>query len=251
MSDTNDSTTTAKSSETTKSDKENGFDFKYEILPEEHTSFDLSFKLIVIGDSGVGKSCLTINAVKNIFDDSYNATVGFEFFTFNVKINDKVIKLQIWDTCGQELYRSLITNFYRNSSLAIMVYSITSKESFEDIDMWLRELRTHSNPDAKVFLIGNKIDLEDQRQVTKEMGEKFCKENKLSLFMESSAKTGVNSQKIFIQAAKMLFDDYNNYQKKVENSGQKQNNNQQEKQKQKITNKRIDNKPRKNQGGCC
>ena len=88
------------SSEITSSSKEK---YKFEILPEDHTNFDLSFKLIVIGDSGVGKSCLTNNAVKNVFDDSYNATVGFEFFTFNVKINDKVVKLQIWDTCGQEL----------------------------------------------------------------------------------------------------------------------------------------------------
>jgi len=96
----------------------------YEILPDDYTQYDLSFKLIVIGDSGVGKSCLSNKATRNIFDDKYNATVGFEFFSFNIKINDKVIKLQIWDTCGQEIYRSLITNFYRNSSLAIMVYSI-------------------------------------------------------------------------------------------------------------------------------
>ena len=138
--------------------------FKYEILSEDHTDFDMSFKLIVIGDSGVGKSCLTNSAVKNVFNDAYNATVGFEFFTFNININGKVVKLQIWDTCGQELYRSLITNFYRNSSLAIIVYAINSKDSFEDIEMWLRELRTHSNPDAKVFLIGNKLDLENERK---------------------------------------------------------------------------------------
>jgi len=95
-----------------------------EVLPDDYTQYDLSFKLIVIGDSGVGKSCLTQKATKNVFESNYQATVGFEFFTFNVKINDKVIKLQIWDTCGQEIYRSLITNFYRNSSLAMMVYSI-------------------------------------------------------------------------------------------------------------------------------
>jgi small GTP-binding protein len=99
-------------------------DLTYEILPDDYTQYDLSFKLIVIGDSGVGKSCLTLKATKNQFESNYNATVGFEFFSFNIKINDKVIKLQIWDTCGQEIYRSLITNFYRNSSLAIMVYAI-------------------------------------------------------------------------------------------------------------------------------
>ena len=184
----------------------------YEILAEDYTNFDMSFKLIVIGDSGVGKSCLTNNAIKNTFDDAYNATVGFEFFTFNIRLNDKVVKLQIWDTCGQELYRSLITNFYRNSSLAIMVYSINSKESFDNAEMWLRELRSHSNPDVKVFLIGNKNDLEQEREVPTDQGEIFFKQNKLHLFLESSAKTGFNAQKIFIKAAKVLYEDYNKYQ---------------------------------------
>ena len=188
--------------------------YEYEILSEDYTNFDLSFKLIVIGDSGVGKSCLTNNAVKNTFEEAYNATVGFEFFTFNVKMCEKVIKLQIWDTCGQELYRSLITNFYRNSSLAIMVYAINDKATFENIEMWLRELRTHSNPDAKVFLIGNKVDLEKEREVTTEQGENYCKQNKIDLFMESSAKTGLNTQNIFLKAAELLFDNYNKYQNK-------------------------------------
>ena len=223
--------------------------YKFEILPEDYTNFDLSFKLIVIGDSGVGKSCLTNNAVKNIFNDSYNATVGFEFSTFNVKVNDKVVKLQIWDTCGQELYRSLITNFYRNSSLAIMVYAINSKESFENIEMWLRELRTHSNPDAKVFLIGNKIDLENERKVTKEQGEQFCKENKINGFMESSAKTGINVQKVFLKAAELLYEDYINYQKKAEETGETGEANKGEEQKEII--KKIDLKPKPKKKGCC
>ena len=241
-------TTTAETTTTSTTNSSEKEELKFEILPEDYTNFDLSFKLIVIGDSGVGKSCLTNNAVKNIFDESYNATVGFEFFTFNVKINNKVVKLQIWDTCGQELYRSLITNFYRNSSLAIMVYAINSKESFENIEMWLRELRTHSNPDAKVFLIGNKIDLENDRQVTKEQGEQFCKDNKINGFMEASAKTGVNAQKIFIKAAETLYLDYLRYEKKTEESGGKIENNFGNQQNNR---KRIDNKPKKNQGGCC
>jgi small GTP-binding protein len=99
-------------------------ELQYTLLPDDHNQYDLSFKLIVIGDSGVGKSCLTLKATKNLFENNYSATVGFEFFTFNIKINDKIIKLQIWDTCGQEIYKSLITNFYRNSSLAIMCYAI-------------------------------------------------------------------------------------------------------------------------------
>ena len=94
------------------------------ILPEEYHQYDQSYKIILLGDSSVGKTALTKKAVKNEFEEYYQATVGFEFLVFNIKINNIIIKLQIWDTCGQELYKSLITNFYRNSSLAIIVYEI-------------------------------------------------------------------------------------------------------------------------------
>lgn len=96
----------------------------YEILPNEINNFDLSFKIIIVGDSAVGKSCLALHATQAIFESTYKVTLGFEYCMFNIKINDKIIKLQIWDTCGQEVYRSLISNFYRNSSLAMIVYSI-------------------------------------------------------------------------------------------------------------------------------
>ena len=222
--------------------------YNYEILSEDYTSFDMSFKLIVIGDSGVGKSCLTNNAIKNTFDDAYNATVGFEFFTFNIRFNGKVVKLQIWDTCGQELYRSLITNFYRNSSLAIMVYSIISKESFDNVEMWLRELRSHSNPDVKVFLIGNKIDLEAEREVTTEQGENFYKQNNLNLFLESSAKTGFNSQKIFIKAAEILYEDFTKYQDENSSNDNGSTNENNNNNKQRLDNYNNGNKKKK---ACC
>jgi small GTP-binding protein len=222
--------------------------YNYEILSEDYTSFDMSFKLIVIGDSGVGKSCLTNNAIKNTFDDAYNATVGFEFFTFNIRFNGKVVKLQIWDTCGQELYRSLITNFYRNSSLAIMVYSIISKESFDNVEMWLRELRSHSNPDVKVFLIGNKTDLEAEREVTTEQGENFYKQNNLNLFLESSAKTGFNSQKIFIKAAEILYEDFTKYQDENSSNDNGSTNENNNNNKQRLDNYNNGNKKKK---ACC
>ena len=94
------------------------------VMPDSTDKYDLSFKIIVIGDSGVGKSCLTMKAAKNYFEDCYSATVGFEFYSMTIKIKDKLIKLQIWDTCGQEVYKSLIKSFYRNSSLAMLVYPI-------------------------------------------------------------------------------------------------------------------------------
>ena len=180
-------------------------DLKYEILTEEFSEYDLSFKIIVVGDSGVGKSCLTMKGTKNHFEECYSPTVGFEFFTFNIRINDKNIKLQIWDTCGQEAYRSLITSFYRNSSLAIIVYSIDNRISYDNIETWLNEIKTQANPETKIFLIGNKTDLDDQRVITKEEAEIFGENHKFNYFIETSAKTGFNAQNVFIRAAKELY----------------------------------------------
>ena len=178
----------------------------YKILKEDFPNFDLNFKIIIIGDSGVGKSCLTMKATKNIFENFYSSTVGFEFYTFNVKIKDKNIRLQIWDTCGQEMYRSLINGFYRSASLAILVYSIDNENSFLNLESWLNEIKEKGNPDIKLFLIGNKNDLEDIRRVSEEQAKKFSMENGLDLFLESSAKTGFNAQKIFVEAARALLE---------------------------------------------
>ena len=186
-------------------------DYKIELLPEDYPQYDLSFKLIFIGDSGVGKSCLTTKAVKNNFEEYYQATVGFEFLTFNIKVNDKVCKLQIWDTCGQEIYKSLISNFYRNSSLAIILYAIDNKESFEHAENWLNDLKSQANPDVRIFLVGNKSDLEEERKVSKEEGIKYKNEQGLDMFMETSAKTGYNARNVLIEAAKMLYSDYLKY----------------------------------------
>ena len=192
------------SSETPKKDEE----YKIELLPEDYPQYDLSFKLIFIGDSSVGKSCLTTKAVKNNFEEYYQATVGFEFLTFNMKVNDKVVKLQIWDTCGQEIYKSLISNFYRNSSLAVLVYAIDNKESFNHVENWLNDLKSQANEDVRIFLVGNKSDLEEDRKVSKEEGEKYKLDQHLDLFMETSAKTGQNARNVLVEAAKILYNDY-------------------------------------------
>ena len=185
---------------------------KAEVLKEDNNNqYDLSFKMIVIGDAGVGKSCLTSKAARGVFDEQYSATVGFEFLTFNVKIDGKIIKLQIWDTCGQEIYRSLISSFYRNASLAMIVYSIDSKETFTHIETWLKEVKLQSNPDIKIFLIGNKADLENNREVSTREAESFKEENGIHYFNESSAKTGLNAQEVFIQAAKLLYTEHLKY----------------------------------------
>jgi len=227
-------------------------DLQYEILSEEFNEYDLSFKIIVVGDSGVGKSCLTMKGTKNHFEDCYSPTVGFEFFVFNIRINDKNIKLQIWDTCGQEAYRSLITSFYRNSSLAVIAYAIDNENSFSNIESWLNEIKTQANPETKIFLIGNKADLEDKRKIETEAAKKFSVDHNFNYFIETSAKTGFNAQNVFIQAAKELYKSHLDYKDRASRPGsivpppyhqQEINNNI-------LIDDEDDNKPRKNKG-CC
>ena len=178
-----------------------------EILGDEKKDSDLHFKVIVIGNSNVGKSCLSLRATQGIFKEEYLSTIGFEFFSFNVKINKKIVKLQIWDTCGQEIYRSLISGFYRSTELAILVYSVTDAKSFQDIEIWLKQLKTHGTPDCKIFLIGNKVDLPD-RVVSSEEGINCKKENGFECYMETSAKTGFNSRELFVNCALTLYTKY-------------------------------------------
>ena len=213
-----------------------------ELLPDDYNKYDYSFKMIVVGDAGVGKSCLTSKASKGIFEETYAATRGFEFLAFNVKLNDKVVKLQIWDTCGQEIYRSLISSFYKNSSLAMMVYAINNKESFTHIESWLKEVKLQSNPDVKIFLIGNKSDLEEERKVSKEEANIFKEENGINFFSETSAKSGINAKEVFIEAAKLLYSEHLKYKENKRKKVMDNNNI--------ILPKKLNKNTRK-KGGCC
>ena len=218
-------------------------EFNIELLPEDFAQYDISFKIIVIGDSGVGKSCLTTQAVRNNFEEFYTATVGFEFLTFNMRINNNVLKLQIWDTCGQEVYKSLISNFYRNSSLALILYAINNKESFQHAETWLNDLKNQANPNVKVFLVGNKSDLENERVISKEEGERFKEKKKLDRFFETSAKTGENARSSLLEAAKLLYKEYLKAKQNLEN-GEEQNND----KGNKLERKKENNKGKKR---CC
>ena len=186
-----------------------------EILKEDKKKCDFHFKVIVIGNSGVGKSCLSLRATQGIFKEDFISTIGFEFFSFNIKINNDIVKLQIWDTCGQEIYRSLISGFYRSTELGILVYSVTDRKSFDDIEIWLKQLKTHGSPDCKIFLIGNKVDLPD-RVVSSEEGINCKKEHGFDCYMETSAKTGVNIRELFVNCAITLYSKYINERKNNE-----------------------------------
>ena len=182
-------------------------ELKYELLPKDFEDCDLNLKIIIIGDSGVGKSSLTLRGIDDTFNELYTPTIGFEFFTFKIRINNINMKIQIWDTCGQEVYRSLIASFYRNSSLAIIVYAINDRQSYINVGSWINDIKSSSSPDIKIFLIGNKYDLEESRQVGTKEGYNFSVENGCVYFEETSAKTWFNAQEIFINAAKELYED--------------------------------------------
>ena len=183
--------------------------YKIEVLEEYHKNYDLNFKIILIGNIGVGKSCISLKATKGIFLEEYTSTVGFEFYCFNEKIYNKIIKLQIWDTCGQKAYRLLIKNFYRNTSLAIIVYSVEDKQSFNDVNIWLKQVKTFATSSCKIFLIGNKIDT-PERQVSIEQGIKCKNDFFFDCFMETSAKEGINTKELFINCATILYEENQN-----------------------------------------
>ena len=189
-----------------------------EILSPDINVCDLTYKIIVIGDSGVGKSCLTVQAVHNKFEELYRATVGFEFMSFNIRINKVVIKLQIWDTCGQEVYKSLITGLYRNTSLAIIIYSVANKNSFQHVENWIKELKLNSSKNIKIILVGNKCDLTKERKISYQEGENLKKKHKLDYFLEASAKTGNNAKNILVEAAKILYKGYSEIKTNEENN---------------------------------
>ena len=189
-----------------------------EILSPDINVCDLTYKTIVIGDSGVGKSCLTVQAVHNKFEELYRATVGFEFMSFNIRINKVVIKLQIWDTCGQEVYKSLITGLYRNTSLAIIIYSVANKNSFQHVENWIKELKSNSSKNIKIILVGNKCDLANERKISYQEGENLKKKHKLDYFLEASAKTGNNAKNILVEAAKILYKGYSEIKTNEENN---------------------------------
>ena len=132
----------------------------FEIISPE-SNYDLNFKLIIIGNSAVGKTSITYRATTGVFSEKCAPTIGYEFFNFLVKYQSKIIKLEIWDTCGQEAYRSLIKTFFNNTSLAVIVYAINNRESFNSIEEWIRTLRNLCSPKIRIFLIGNKSDIKE------------------------------------------------------------------------------------------
>ncbi|KAK4111160.1 ras-domain-containing protein [Canariomyces notabilis] len=153
--------------------------------------YDFLFKVVLIGDSGVGKSNLLSRFTRNEFNLDSKSTIGVEFATRSIQIDNKTIKAQIWDTAGQERYRAITSAYYRGAVGALLVYDISKSLSFENVTRWLKELRDHADSNIVIMLVGNKTDQRHLRAVPTEDGKNFASENGLS-FIETSALEATN-----------------------------------------------------------
>ena len=175
----------------------------YKVTPGENF---LNFKIIIIGESGVGKSSILRRAVQNAFEQGYHPTIGFEFLLIHYKVNELKLKLQVWDTCGQEMFRSLVQGFYRNSSLAIIVYDVSERSSYENLELWIKDCRQHTDQEFPIFIVGNKVDL--KKDIQTEEAKFFSTSNRATYFTECSAKSGYQCKEMFMEAAKVLYKKY-------------------------------------------
>ena len=166
-------------------------------------NFNYLFKYIIIGDSSVGKSNILLKYAHNQFKPEYQLTIGVEFGAKNIDINGKTYRIQIWDTAGQENFRSITRAYYKNSVCALVVYDVTNKESFDNVKSWIEDCKSQSPKTILMVLVGNKIDLDSDRAVSYEEGEEFAKVNNMPFF-ETSAKTGANIENIFVKSAEMI-----------------------------------------------
>ncbi|XP_039257335.1 ras-related protein Rab-10-like [Styela clava] len=163
-------------------------------------TYDLLFKLLLIGDSGVGKTCVLFRFSDDAFNTTFISTIGIDFKIKTVELNGKKIKLQIWDTAGQERFHTITTSYYRGANGIMLVYDITNPKSFDNISKWLRNIEEHASEDVERMLLGNKCDMEEKRMISKERGEQIAREHGIK-FYETSAKNNINIEKAFMTLA--------------------------------------------------
>ncbi|KMZ63146.1 Ras-related protein RABA1f [Zostera marina] len=166
--------------------------------------YDYLFKVVLIGDSGVGKSNLLSRFTRNEFSLESKSTIGVEFATKSIQVEEKVVKAQIWDTAGQERYRAITSAYYRGAVGALLVYDVTRHDTFENVERWLNELRDHTDVNIVIMLVGNKADLRHLRAVTEEDAKDFAeKEN--TFFMETSALDSTNVEDAFTEVLTQIY----------------------------------------------
>ena len=196
---------------------ENSEEINIEEVESQEIKEDFKLKIVIIGDSGVGKTNLLKRFVSNVFTENTKATVGVEFMTKSYKINKHIFKIELWDTAGQERYKSITAVYYKGAKGALIVYDTTSKPSFDDIDKWLNEIRDKSSNDIKLMIIGNKIDLKEFREVPNELAMNKAKELGIPL-METSALDATNVKEAFCDLLKEIYKDLKSKNKNFEDT---------------------------------
>jgi len=165
--------------------------------------YDYLFKLLLIGNSAVGKSSLLLRFSDNIFNESFLPTIGVDFKIRTFDLKGKTVKLQIWDTAGQERFKTITSSYYKGAHGIILVYDITDKQSFKDIETWLAEVDKFANDNVVKLLVGNKCDMEQQRAVTYDEGKEFADQLGIK-FLETSAKNAVKVDEAFFTLAEEI-----------------------------------------------
>eukprot|EP00051_Salpingoeca_urceolata_P032350 m.15347 g.15347 ORF g.15347 m.15347 type:complete len:210 (+) comp5000_c0_seq1:308-937(+) len=166
-------------------------------------SYDFLFKFLVIGNANTGKSCLLHQFIESKFKQESSHTIGVEFGSKIVNVGGKTVKLQIWDTAGQERFRSVTRSYYRGAAGALLVYDISSRDTYNALGNWLTDARTLASPDIVIVLVGNKKDLEAEREVTFLEASRFAQEHEL-MFLETSARTGEAVEETFLKCARTI-----------------------------------------------
>jgi Ras-related protein Rab-1A len=179
------------------------------------SSCDMVYKILLLGDSSVGKTCFLLRFTEDTFTDNHISTIGVDYKLKIINSDDKIVKLQVWDTAGQDRFRSITKNYFRGSHGIVLLYDITSIHSYNNIKSWLQQIRESLGDGVSILLVGNKLDLEHNRRVSREQGSQLATENNMG-FYETSAKDGINISEAFEYLYKEM--SKNSIGKKVEQS---------------------------------
>ncbi|CCH59861.1 hypothetical protein TBLA_0C00450 [Henningerozyma blattae CBS 6284] len=177
-----------------------------------NSEYDYLFKLLLIGNSGVGKSCLLLRFSDDTYSNDYISTIGVDFKIKTIEIDGKTVKLQIWDTAGQERFRTITSSYYRGSHGIIIVYDVTDQDSFNSVKMWLQEIDRYATSSVLKLLVGNKSDLKDKRIVEYDVAKEFAETNNMP-FLETSALDSTNVEEAFLTMAKQIKESLSQQQK--------------------------------------
>lgn len=168
-----------------------------------HIKYDMNIKLLLIGDSGVGKTCLMLQYAENTFSTTFITTVGIDYKYKWLNIDNKRIRLELWDTAGQERFKAITTSYLRGAQGILLVYDVTDKKSFQHVNTWMSQIKDYADLDVDLILIGNKCDLADDRQVTVEEGRQLAAQYGIH-FHETSAKNNVDVEPSFLDVATLV-----------------------------------------------